>query len=309
VTQTYTTQWFNVAKGDITTHDPQKLVSTSSEIRVLSSEVQWEGINGASQDSITESNTTSGKDAELNGENSLEATFPTLPSGYRFDGHEIILRGKSDFGESDTLDWVLSQTYSDSGTVTVGGGTYSEFYTTTLNSNYVGQTEGFGVTSFSSPDPAYVAMELRTYGVVEKTKDPRVTRDVLGESGGVTLNDGEQSVWFTLDDLEANNEEFYHDIDGSDEARFRFRFDWDYAYPEALRQLRIYDANLDSIHKVALADPSDSLLDYNHVRVSEGDTTYAVDVVDASDPDAISWMKIQTHEGVLSPRAFETVDT
>jgi len=78
-------------------------------------------------------------------------------------------------------------------------------------------------------------------------------------------------------------------------------------YPTPVDELRVYDGDADAIRRVSLADPLDSALDYDSVRVYRGQVL-CVDVVPPSDAEAIESHRIYhpTH-GVLCPRAFGTV--
>jgi len=313
----YTTQFFRVSNGDITTHNPKELVGASGEINILSAEIQWEG--------ITTSETTTSTDTEVNSSptatnptgDTAEVSIPDTPSGYDFDFHRAsgsVTNGADIPADvSATLEWPNGDKVEKGIVDDLPPGSSISFLDN-KGVNLSGQIASLSADVLGvADDKMDIELEVNTYGekttfdtTFFQTEYPRVTRDVSADSYEV-LNDDELSNWVTLSGLEPDEEEFYHDIDGSGEARFRFRFDWQQAYPDAVSQLRVYDAGADVIHKVALADPADTQLDYDHVRVSEGGTTYAVDVVDPSETDALSWFKIQTHKGVVSPRAFDQV--
>lgn len=206
--------------------------------------------------------------------------YPSVPSGYDFDYHYWREDKNGDFVESDYV------------------------YT-----NSVGDTRS--VTSNDTDTTR--SLEMKTYGedtnyYTTSTQDPRVARDVSADTGSLTLNDGEQSAWYQLDGLDATPEEFYHDISGSNEARFRFRFDWEETFPDVLLEARISDVGSDTTYKVALADPSDSQLEYDAVRVAVGGTIYALDVAKSADSSTVDTHRFYhpTH-GELRPRYFDTV--
>jgi hypothetical protein len=308
--KTYTTQFFRVSNGEVTTHNPKDLLGVSADIKILSAEARWEGITTTetqtSTDVASNGNNTGFQDSSI-----VSATIPAVPSGYDFLQHQYdIFIGDLDSGQSYDVGWTSpwEGDRSESGVASqsefIGSGdTYGE--------NYSGEAVTANRDPFGADFTIRISVVTKgerttTQTTTKKTKYPRVTRDVSADSFEV-LNDGERSDWVTLSGLDPDEEEFYHDIDGSGEARFQFRFDYEFSFPDAVRQLRIYDSEKSIINKVALADPSDSNLDYNHVRISEGGSTYAVDVVDPSDSDALSWFKIQTHKGVVSPRAFDQV--
>lgn len=417
--QTYTTQWFSITNGDITTHNPQSLAPTSKDIRVLTAEVQWEGVEetSTSTEYATNTNTATAQATEETvteiesanvgttilidpGKDELDTnTIPEEPSGYSFRDHEIftgINTTTTPVDQESTVDieWNLNiegdgiiESYS--GTETLEGPNYvtslqtittdysgtasdgsaylstlqitnkgAETYefnfqtrtngkdsTTTVNSDsvtveYPAVPSGFSFNRHyyreekngSLVDSGYIysnsvgeslsvtsndtsvtrSLELQTRGETtitntENTESPRVTRDVSADPNIGTLADGTRSNWYSLSGLEANNEEIYHDIDGSREARFRFRFDYAVQYPDAVKELRVYDGDVDAVRRVALADPADSQLNYSAVRISLNNVTYAVDVVDPADSDAIASHRIyHPVHGTLCLRAFAT---
>lgn len=408
--QTYTSQWFTVSNGDVTTLNPQSLVSTNKGIRILNAEIQWEGVEQTTESTTTETNTNTGSATATTDTTTDYAThtntgstgslgIPSVPSGYSFNSgsysasYSITLTGDiTAFVELDdnqggyesgtfsnnsgtnnyslsvsgsygsgaaggTLSVSDNVTITDDGGGTFNGGSFQDISastegtdtTTTVDAeteyvsypsppsgytfdqhfykeekNGVEQDSGFVYTnsvgetrSVTSNDPDNTwTLEMETLGEktttsIEDTKDPRVTRDVDGDSGSVTLDDGERSSWYSLSGLDPNREEFYHDIDGSGEARFRFRFDWEKIFPDVVKQLRVYDADSDATRLVALADPSDSQLKYNAIRghVSQAGQVLAVDVTDdPSDPSAISSHRLyHPVHGTLYPRYYDTV--
>ncbi|OYR94047.1 hypothetical protein DJ71_02370 [Halorubrum sp. E3] len=186
-----------------------------------------------------------------------------------------------------------------------------EVYTT--RTNHVGEDVTIIVSADNVDNASFVSItgKASTAGsssstTTHYTQDTRVTRDVLGESS-VTLTDGEVSNWYSLSGLDPDTEEFYHDIDGSGEARFRFRFGWERAYPDAIAELRIDDVDSETVHRVALADPGDNQLVHNSIRASVDGQALAVDVVPPSNDDAIDSHRFyHPVDGILCPRAFGT---
>lgn len=396
--QTYTTQWFRVSNSDITTHDPQSLVPTNKDIRLLNAEVQWEGVETSTSnveyatntDSATAQAYTTTDDASNQSfeesavsdgsEVSVTNTLPSMPSGNTFEYHVVTVRVRNDSSQQQTFEvtcdgpdqtrtqqlvvtgnafytdiisfelntnyigsnvtvttssqhcqmelfcqtWSYStQTQSDTATATypaVPDGytfvqhTHEEFRggTQKVDNTYTTDTVGESESITSNDTSTTVEVALTTKGKTtvtdtSNTQDPRVTRDVLGESS-VTLTEGETSNWYSLSELDPDAEEFYHDIDGSGEARFRFRFDWERAYPDAIAELRIDGVDTDTVHRVALADPSDGQLVHNSIRTSVDDQVLAVDVVPPSDSDAIESHRLyHPVDGILCPRAFATI--
>lgn len=302
--QTYTSQWFAVSNGDITTHNPQSLVPTGKDIRILDAEVQWEGVDTVT--TKTKSNSVSDVDYfRFTGCANL-VSWPTMPSSdTSFISQTLSANGEfipdtqtdSDSGQgniqSDPHDFV-SEIQVDNFSVSKSFGSYAEGTVTACP----------GGGSFAS---GVNCTATTKYELTLHTTDPRVTRDVTGESN-TTLSDSKTSDWYSLSGLAPDSEEFYHDIDGSGKARFRFRFDWERAYPDAIAELRIDDVDFEITHRVALADPGDNQLVHNSIRVSVDGQVLAVDVVPPSDDDAIDSHRLHHPvDGILCPRAFGTV--
>jgi len=309
VAQTYTSQWFRISNGAITTHNPQSLVPTPADIRILSADIQWEGIETSKTTTSTNTNSNSQDYTSISSTTTWSVNSPSQPAG-SFEKAVAELNYAGPLPET-AVD--LSIAFGGETTQTTADAGQGAYLTITDTSGIPSKADFSWSPNSSTSNTAEVYSSVTVYTsetttTYYDTTDPRATRDVLGESGGITLTDGERSSWFALDSLEPDPEEFYHDIDGSGEARFRFRFDWEEKFPTALKQLRVYDADTDGIRTVALADPADSQLDYNAIRTAVGGTVYAIDVVDPSDPDAISSHRIQhpTH-GTLCPRASGTV--
>lgn len=310
--QTYTTQWFNVSNGDVTTHNPQTLAPTSKQIRIVNAEIQWEGV-----DTQVEEETTSFESVDSTAAEPSDlpiSVSTTIPS----DGYNTELFANLLLFSGDAQAQAVFDTNGDG----IGENTSTLNADSNASARDTPGTGSCGVTvnNYSDSDgdadfndvTVQISWEEPTTEIVTKsTQDPRVTRDVSADSGTLTLNDGEQSSWYQLDGLAPNAEEFYHDISGSREARFRFRFDWENIFPDAVTQLRVYDEDTDTTRLVALADPSDSQLDYTAIRsyVQQAGQTLVVDVVDdPTDVNAIASHRIyHPVHGTLYLRAFDSV--
>ena len=312
--ETYTTSWQSVSNGDITTHDPQSLVPTDKQIRILSAEVQWEGITTSSTSPNYQTNTNR-PSADISNyssgfSQSLSTSFPSVPNGYNYFINTISANIHTN-GSVNGVNYL----YEIDGDRVIDGGSGTNGPIFSERTNYVGSDVTIIVSADSVDSASYLEIDapVRTTGsktttTYDDTEDPRVTRDVLGESGGITLNDNERSTWYTLDSLDPNEEEFYHDINGSDEAYFRFRFEWEKTFPDALKQLRVYDVDDEAYKFVALADPSDPQLVSNAMRVSVNGTTYAVDVTDVDDPSAITSHRGSIpSDGTLAFREYDSI--
>lgn len=326
---TVTSDWFTVNNGEITTHDPQDMSGETAPIEIQSAEIQWEGIT-TSPDTKINKNTSEKYHVDPGDAIGTGSTdFPPVDSGYDFDYYEnylILLNDDADdvdktvdlfievhWSDTDTgdsftneysADWVVPEVGEEK--VIVKGEHYhnSKWDHVSLSINNNESTGGPDVSIQTQP-----RTHMTESGTTEeKTQDPAVSGDVSADSGTLTLNDGEQSSWFALSGLDPNNEDFFHDISGSETARFRFRFDYVLNHPTPQDYVRIYDADAGVKRKVALADPTDSKLKYNAIRVDRNGNTYALDVVNPGDQYEIDFVRFYhpTH-GTLVPRQIDTV--
>lgn len=336
---TYTSGWQTVDRGDVTTHNPQSSVSTSDEISVVSAEVQWEGINGSKQTKTEDSSSPWGP--------YTTSKSPSATSPYTFENHdddpnitgdEVETKIELTITNTGNHDRSFEAFYDHNNSGSWTEFTETDFTPTILSPNEsitMGQTEtrSIGGTYYHPPDVEFkinqgsandapnenVPMDIEasvTYTSYEYTTtttyttDPRVTRDVTGESGGITLDDGEQSQWYTLSGLTADDEEFYHSIDGSKTARFRFRFDWETVYPTPSHgMVGFYDSSADAWHEVIVATPTDANLQHNHITIynASEDSWGALDVVDVSNDLALEqYAFYDSDAGWLAPRKYQT---
>jgi len=318
---TYTSDWIRVSHGDITTHNPQDLVGGGNEITISNAEIQWQGVN-VEKNSISTYYVGDSATGETTVDKDFTLTVQSPDSG-TYDYVEYWFRAWREISSNPIeIEWTVE---TDWGVVDSGTWVYDDYQNTDdaevfdylESNNVIGQNVYVTfdiITGYNRSDKVEYDIQVRTqssatFTTTYKTDSPRVTRDVSADSNSGELNDGETTNWISLDGFKSSgDQEFYHDIDGSDEAYFRFRFDWEYAFPTALKQLRIKDTNDNTTHKVALADPSDSQLDYNSFRTSVGGTTYAIDVVDPSDRSAIETHRMyHPTDGIVCPRSYDTV--
>jgi hypothetical protein len=332
VSQTYTSNTLRVSHGEITSH------TTPSDINVLSAQARWQGVNTTTESTTTE--TVEGSNVksasfEISGSDSyayltdMGVSLPDVDEG--FDSYTL----RTENTEPHNNEWnyeVYTSIYdlepvyelewekgydsyqmgpTDYTGVSRGHEDLYSYYDPSeyeLNSFVVTPTEdGYTMYLEGAVEAFYSYETTVTETTTHYTTDPYVTRDVSGSYTG-TLSDGEWSPWVTLNGLEEGVNEFYHNISGSGEAYFEFEYTYEEVYPTVQKQLRLYDADQNAIHTVALADPSDSQLDYNHHRYALNGTVYALDVVDPSDENAIDWVKWYhpTH-GEYCPRAYDTI--
>jgi len=494
--QTYTTQFFDVSNGDTTTHNPQSLAPTTTDIKVLDAEIQWEGVTSSSGNTTTSSNTnsdtatattstnrttstntnsdsatattstsTTTKDnsnaSGTSGTGTISASYPSVPSGTSFTQHEVV--GSLGNGDSNTVEVAYTYEDADGNNVstnstlspgetitpfsdttttkqvgqsrafaiqTISGAssnsninsgievfTFGEDTTTTVNSrtasaSYPSVPSGFsfdkhvvkkfengsrinkttffsqrsGSESITSNDPnTTVEVEIETIGedfnttvnsrtasvsypsvpsgttfdkhVVKKfengsrvdtttyfsqqsgsesitsndpnttveveiktvgedtttftdTRNPSVSGDISASYTSGDIADGVTTNFISLSGLTADSETFEHTIDGSGEARFRFRFSFEKILPDPTNgTVAFADTSKGVFHEVAVADPTDDALDYNHVQIYNASTDNwgALDVVNVSDTDALEQFAFyDSNAGWLAPRERST---
>lgn len=201
-------------------------------------------------------------------------SYPSIPSGYNFDRHR-------------------QQEFKNGSEVT------DTFYST----NKVGETES---VSAGNNDGDTASLTLTTRGVQQVTKDstdPSISGDVSASYTG-SISDGQTTSYQTLDGLDSTDEQFTHSVSGSSTVEYRFRFDYTVNRPTKLSELRIHDGSSSSNVSVALVDPDDAALDYSSARVHHSNTTYAIELVQRSDPDARPDLFVLQHpiHGQLCPR-------
>lgn len=313
---TYTSDTLRVSDGEITSHDT---TTVGESINILSAECRWQGVNSSNTQTEIYSNNkypTITDEAQY-----IDINFPNYNTGENFSRHEGVIYLNEDTNITFDHRYLIHNT--NTGNI-VEGSSFTEVSLSgtldscplfptkadnNLNTDYTENKYYLEVIIQPHGSPsADLTIELDTVTtktVTNNTTDPFVTRDVDGSYSG-TIGDGNWTAWQSLSGVAEGVNEFYHNISGSGEAYFEFRYDWEYQYPTAQKQLRISDINNNVIHNVALADPSSANLDYNHVKTSVGGTTYAIDVVAPSDPDAIGWLRMQTQYGEVCPRAYES---
>jgi hypothetical protein len=336
VSHTYTSNTLNVTDGEITEHDTSK----DDDINILSAECRWHGVETSESVPASSSDERSYNDNAFayyqdNEDIWFSEQTPSLTGNEQtFDKTAYFINWENlgidvDHYEADVELEVYDNNDnlvdSKTGTVDFAGAKVSDtpasfnsyppvkIEYTTFHPDYYVRGRFWDNSSPSTKGSGSESANLQVgvinyYTEVSHTVDPFVTRDVDGSYSG-NIDGGTWSPWVTLNGLAANeNNEFYHNISGSNEADYEFTYDWDYQFPTAQKQFRLYDEDQNTIHKVALADPSDSLLNYNHHRYALNGTVYALDVVDPSDENAIDWVKWYhpTH-GEYCPRAYDTI--
>lgn len=302
---TYTSSTLSVSDGDITTHDT---TNVKEGIAITNAECRWRGIETTS--SSIEQRSKVNSTTESSGSLSrVETTYPSF-NGFNFEEHSLDLDIDGDgSGYEFTYDVELGfgrNDFNNNGT-----GDVLKFYGPWDDEYGPGEEAAF----ITADNDAPLEVTIRARTVYDKqvettyqTEDPFVTRDVDGSYSG-TVQDGNWSSWVTLNGVSPGINEFYHNISGSGEAEFEFRYDYESVYPTAVDYVRVGDNN-GTKHRVILADPSDSKLDYNQVRCSSdgNGNPLCMDVVDPSNTYAISDIRIGIDDStVVSPRSYDTV--
>jgi len=197
-------------------------------------------------------------------------SYPSPPSGYSFDRH----REEKSNG-TDTFHY----------------------------DNRVGQSES--ITSFSTSDTVWVRLTTRgkdTSTVTDtfKTENPSVSGDASASYAG-TLNDGEWSPWIQLSGFTEGQNSLTQDIDGSYDADFELRYEWQFTVPDTLAEHKFVING--TTYVTALADPTDEAVQYDFYRTyiaDEGVVCY--DVVDTDDADASPYRIYHPTHGVKALR-------
>lgn len=139
-------------------------------------------------------------------------------------------------------------------------------------------------TRYDTDGSVTVSAETR---YVKVTKRPSVSGDVSATYRGAfnsRLDDGEWSNWRSMDAFSEGTNEFIHSIKQSGEANFQFEYTYEYLGPDAVAVVRVQHD--DGVYDLTLADPSDSQLEHNNLRVNVNNETLAADLVDPSDQNA-----------------------
>jgi hypothetical protein len=328
-----------VTNGETTSED---ISQPDGEINILSSQIRWRGNNRTEETTTTRTEYRNNSDdfgnATATGDGTeyvLNVDVPTnTPSSCNnaeFENHGGYL-SKQEGSDITDVRVVYARLYESDGTI---NDEKTNFTTSPNNSIFDFSNEHVDEPFNQLSSGAYVEMkidtdysgavvadneldELSVYARSEwscstttsttySTKDTSVSGDVSGSYSG-TLSDGEWSPWQTLNGLDPNQvEDFNHSIGGSNEADFEVEYEWEYALPTALKELRFYDEESDTIEIVALADVDDGGLDYNSIRTSVNGTTYAIDFVEPTTTGALErYTLYHPVHGELSPRLHDT---
>jgi hypothetical protein len=310
VSQTYTSDTLRVSHGEITSH------TTPSDINVLSAQARWQGIDVTETETNKHTRVNISNIYDITGTQETDITWPDTYNDEDYQYNEAMnYMSQGDKDASNEMEfwawWEYDSSTDDKSTADYHAHQTSDVLKFTSLSKDLRTKTGHARIEVINGE-WWIENEFQTHyetttSTTYHTKDPYVTRDVDASYSG-TLSDGEWSTWQTMTGFVEGTNEFYHNISGSNEAYFEFEYTYEEVYPTVQKQFRLYDVDQNAIHTVALADPSDSQLDYNHHRYALNGTVYALDVVDPSDESAINWVKWYhpTH-GEYCPRAYDTI--
>jgi len=238
--------------------------------------------------SNTKSHSFSGKNNDFTV--TLTPSFPSVPQEVLEYLVTIDFDGKAN-GSWDCdfhADYDSDGTDDISGFVTLGQnpkgwGGYNENVTYHVPASKAGSdaTVTFNIDPTSNTDGSFAVSAETRY--VKTTKNPSVSGDVSGSYNGI-LKDGDWSPWQTLSGLTEGTNDFNHSIGQSREANFEFEYTYEFVGPDAIAVVRVqHDGDF---YELPLADPSDSALENNNLRVNVNNETLVADLVDPSDQNA-----------------------
>lgn len=261
---------------DETFYNTQDLVGTTKSVTDFNTR---SGVD-PSDITVTLTLTTYGNETYTDYEANTEcATYPTVPTNCTFDRH----------------------IYNES----INGGETTD--------RVVTSTKNIGAERCVTSDTQYEStLEMKTRGVKDvqettyyESKNPGVSGDVYGDpvfySPYTTLADGVTSDWSTLTENDHDLIQLTHGVDGSNTVEFRIEFTWEYTQPSEVATHKVQFGG--ETHPIKLVDPTSSQLQYNSVRTSvDPHGILAFDVVDPSDPNALSYYINHPTHGKLALR-------
>jgi len=249
--------------------DSSITLSYSSNTNHVGQTVSFQQVNGDNNlefsticETIGQKTTTQSRTAST--------SYPSVPNGYSFDRHR---EEKSNGTDNFHYD------------------------------NRVGQSES--ITSFSTSDTVSVRLTTRgkdTSTVTDtfNTENPSVSGDAFASYSG-TLNDGEWSPWVQLSGFTEGQNSLTQDINGSFDADFELRYEWQFTVPDTLAEHRFVING--TTYVTALADPTDEAVQYDFYRTYiDGEGIVCYDVVDVDDADASPYRIYHPTHGVKALR-------
>jgi len=282
----YTDSNFNTENGSTTLdpNEPKTVVDFATSTNFVGETPSFTvtSVSGGNADQITYGIDSFTKGEETTVESATaSASYPSVPSGFSFDKHVV---KKFENGSRVNKSTFFSQQS--------------------------------GSESITSNDPNdTVKVKIKTVGegtttTLTDTRNPSVSGDVSASYTSGDITDGVTTNFISLSGLTADPETFEHTIGGSGEARFRFRFSFEKILPDPTNgTVAFADTSKGVFHEVAVADPTDSALDYNHVQIYNESTGNwgALDVVNVTDADALEQFAFYDSDaGWLAPRAQST---
>lgn len=298
---TYTTSWEAVSDGQSNVYNTDTLTGEDTT-NIHNAEVQWEGVSTTSEETTTYSN--SNAVTYTSGGDSISVSYPSNGNPVRARGTVETSSGSNSYDNADAdLD---NGEDINSYTFDINPPTDYGF----TNSIVFGTPSSASVTLYAGNntyDIIVTAESEETSTVTKKTETPSVGGDVSA-SGPTSLNDGDTSSWYALSGLSAGvDETFNFSINGSNEARFRFRFDYD--PPTASPTYGTYSVQYGGTwYEIAIADPTDSQLQTDEVQIYSNGSWGVLDLVPASysDPYTVDFIRFYNGTEWLKARVYNT---
>lgn len=305
---TYTTSWESVSDGQSNTYNPESLVGEDIG-EIQSAQVQWEGVDGSETQTAENKNSSSGTHFSDGG--SVSTTYPPVPDGYDFDGHEFSNGRLENNGDTDLTGDVDIDNAEEVNTwndLTIESGSSATLPSSPDYGNYVGSS--YTLTAYFGNNTINIEVTAYTQGkrtVTVHTEDPSVGGDVSA-GGPNSLNDGEQSSWYDMTGLVADTDQtFNFSINGSNEARFRFEFE--YTLPTADPTYGTLAVQYGGTwYEIAVAEETDSQLETDSVRINVDGNWGVLDMVPDTYSDEYTVDHIRIWDGAqwLKARAYNT---
>ena len=262
-------------------------------------------------------------------------SYPSVPSGYNFHKHEMVVDGNTTTYYSNKVGDSVSVTSYDSNntkslllrtygkkTVTNSRTASTSFPSVPNGYNFYRHREeksngtndyhysnkvGYGrsITSNSTNNQVWVRLKTRGKKTTSSTsyydtRDPSVSGNASASYNG-TISDGNWTSWTSVSGFSPGSNTLNHSISESNKADFQIRYEWEYDVPTAVQTANISING--TTYSVALADMADPALVYDFYRTfTPTNGTLAFDVVDPNDPDSIPYYIYHPTHGKVSLR-------
>lgn len=313
MSDTYTSSETAVNNGDTTIYTVPSEHDTPT-----SAKVRWQGktnFNAYIDGGTVENNYQSAIASQTEGSKiSVSGEAPQAPSNAtNIEGVDYSVRA------TNHSDKTISLTASDdnnsvsiTGDVIVFNGSYTSDSFVGDSPEYWGGSEGSPVTAYAHHNEIGETHEIRAELETRTewserddipTQNPSVE---IGENGSTasysgSISDGSWTSWQSIGMVSGQNT-FNHSIGGSNKADFQFEYTYA-TTPDAQYTYRVTING--TVYDSAIANTSDSALQYDSVRVAIAGNTYCYDVVDPDDPDALPYYFYHPNHGKLALREMK----